>query len=69
MCTLEQPVNMGALDGRNAQAVILILVPEEDLMEGALAGLDRWRTLRAIKVGRTRCKLDPSLKARLESKA
>lgn len=49
VCTLEPPVNLGAPDGRMAHAVILVMVPEDDLTAPWAEGLDRFTTMRTIK--------------------
>ena len=49
VCTLDQPVNLGAPDGRNARAVFLVMVPEVDFTAPWAEGLDRYECLRTIK--------------------
>jgi solute carrier family 4 (anion exchanger), member 1 len=48
-CTLDQPVNLGAPDGRNARAVFLVMVPEVDFTATWAEGLGRFECLRTIK--------------------
>ena len=49
VCTLDPPVNLGAPDGRMAHAVMLVMVPEDDLTAPWAQALDRFTTMRTIK--------------------